>query len=48
MRLHAANILIKQGKKDHARLCPRDGDGAESLQAQKQKLIAQLPADGDK
>lgn len=47
MRLHAANVLIKQGRLDHARIVlatvtePR-------LQAQKEKLVAQLPATGAK
>jgi tetratricopeptide (TPR) repeat protein len=43
MRLHAANILIKQGKQDHARFALATVT-EESLQAQKQKLIAQLDA----
>jgi tetratricopeptide (TPR) repeat protein len=41
MRLHAANILIKQGKLEHARVLL--GTVTEtSLQPQKQKLVAQL------
>lgn len=47
MRLHAANILIRQGKIDHARLALAMVTEPE-LQAQKQKLVAQLPAPGDK
>lgn len=47
MRLHAANILIKQGKFDHARLALTLVTEPE-LQAQKQKLIAQLPGAGAK
>jgi tetratricopeptide (TPR) repeat protein len=47
MRLHAANILIKQGKTDHARIALAMVTEPE-LQAQKQKLVAQLPAPGDK
>lgn len=47
MRLHAANILIRQGKMDHARLALAMVTEPE-LQAQKQKLVAQLPAPGDK
>lgn len=41
MRLHAANVLIKSGKADHARALLETIDEA-SLQAQKQKLVAQL------
>jgi tetratricopeptide (TPR) repeat protein len=41
MRLHAANVLIKSGKPDHARALLDTVDEA-SLQAQKQKLVAQL------
>ena len=47
MRLHAANILIKQGRTDHARLVLTMVTEPE-LQAQKQKLVAQLPARDDK
>lgn len=47
MRLHAAHILIKQGKTDHARLALAMVTEPE-LEAQKQKLVAQLPAPGDK
>ncbi|MEI7551457.1 MAG: hypothetical protein WCL24_03945 [Verrucomicrobiota bacterium] len=47
MRLHAANILIKQGKPDHARLLLAQVTEA-SLQAQKQKLVAQLAAKSEK
>lgn len=43
MRLHAANVLIKQDRTDHARLVlAMVTDPA--LDAQKQKLVAQLPA----
>ena len=41
MRLHAANILIKTGRPDHARAL-LDTVDEPSLQTQKQKLIAQL------
>ena len=41
MRLHAANILLKQGKTDHARAL-LDSVTEPSLQTQKQKLVAQL------
>lgn len=41
MRLHAANILLKQGKKDHAKAL-LDSVTEPSLQPQKQKLVAQL------
>lgn len=47
MRLHAANILLKQGKADHARALL--GTVTEpSLQSQKEKLVAQLPETGKK
>lgn len=47
MRLQAANILIKQGKYDHARALL--GTVTElTLVQQKQKLIAQLPAKTEK
>jgi tetratricopeptide (TPR) repeat protein len=42
MRLHAANIFLKQGKLDHARTL-LDAVTEPSLQNQKQKLVAQLP-----
>ena len=42
MRLHAANIMIKQGKFDQARII-LDSVSEVALQQQKQKLIAQLP-----
>jgi tetratricopeptide (TPR) repeat protein len=47
MRLHAANVLIKQGKVDHARelLTTIEQPG---LAKQKEKLVAQLPPTGDK
>jgi tetratricopeptide (TPR) repeat protein len=41
MRLHAANILLKMGKPDHARALLATVDEA-ALQTQKQKLVAQL------
>jgi tetratricopeptide (TPR) repeat protein len=41
MRLHAANILIKQGRLDHARTLLATVDDP-NLQGQKQKLVAQL------
>jgi len=41
MRLHAANILLKQAKPDHARALLETVD-EPSLQTQKQKLVAQL------
>jgi tetratricopeptide (TPR) repeat protein len=41
MRLHAANILIKQGKRDHAQALLATVD-EKDLQGQKQKLVAQL------
>lgn len=47
MRLHAANVLIKQGKPDHAKLLLATVT-EEKLQAQKQKLVAQLPANPEK
>ncbi len=47
MRLHAANVLIKQGKTDHARVV-LSTVSEPSLLEQKQKLVAQLPALSDK
>jgi len=47
MRLHAANILIKQGKPDHARLVLTLVTEA-ALQGQKEKLIAELDAANNK
>jgi tetratricopeptide (TPR) repeat protein len=41
MRLHAANILIKMGKPDHARALLATVD-EPNLQGQKQKLVTQL------
>lgn len=41
MRLHAANVFLKMGKSDHARALIETVD-EPSLQAQKQKLVAQL------
>jgi tetratricopeptide (TPR) repeat protein len=41
MRLHAANILLKMGKRDHAKALLATVDEPK-LQAQKQKLVAQL------
>jgi tetratricopeptide (TPR) repeat protein len=47
MRLQAANVLIKQGKTDAARgLLDRVTEAA--LQAQREKLVAQLPANAEK
>jgi tetratricopeptide (TPR) repeat protein len=42
MRLHAANICLKLGKQDHARVLLSTVTET-SLQAQKEKLLAQLP-----
>jgi len=42
MRLHAANILIKQGRTDHARAL-LDTVTDPGLAGQKKKLVAQLP-----
>jgi hypothetical protein len=47
IRLHATNILIKQKKFDHARLLLATVT-AEPLNAQKQKLLDQLPANPEK
>jgi tetratricopeptide (TPR) repeat protein len=47
IRLHAANILIKQQKFDHARLLLATVT-AEPLQGQKQKLLDQLAANPEK
>jgi tetratricopeptide (TPR) repeat protein len=47
MRLHAANVLIKQGKFDHARLM-LSMVTESGLEAQKQKLVAQLPENAKK
>jgi tetratricopeptide (TPR) repeat protein len=47
MRLHAANILLKQGKIDHARLV-LTLVSEPALETQKQKLVAQLPGDSAK
>ena len=47
MRLHAANLLLKQGKPDHARLMLASVT-EPVLAAQKQKLVAQLPAEAAK
>lgn len=44
MRLHAANILLKQQKFDHARLILATVT-EPVLAAQKQKLVAQIPAE---
>jgi tetratricopeptide (TPR) repeat protein len=41
MRLHAANVLVKTGKVDHARALLETVD-EPALQVQKQKLVAQL------
>ena len=47
MRLQAANVLLKQAKPDHARVL-LDTVTEPALQGQKQKLVAELPAKGDK
>lgn len=47
MRLHAANVLLKQGKVDHARVLLATVT-EPSLEKQKQKLVAQLPAKAEK
>lgn len=47
MRLHAANILIKQGKQEHARVV-LDSITEPSLAKQKEKLVALLAAPADK
>ena len=47
VRLHAANILLKQGRIDHARLL-LNAVSDEKLAAQKQKLLDQLPAAPEK
>ena len=47
MRLHAANVLIKMGKLDHARALLATVDEAD-LQGQKQRLLPQLEAAGKK
>jgi tetratricopeptide (TPR) repeat protein len=41
MRLHAANVFLKMGKRDHAKALLDTVDEPD-LQAQKQKLVAQL------
>lgn len=47
MRLHAANVLIKQGKPDYARTLLGTVD-EPALQGQKQKLVAQLAETAEK
>ena len=47
MRLHVINVLLKQGKADHARLL-LDTVTEPALQGQKEKLVAQLPAAAEK
>jgi tetratricopeptide (TPR) repeat protein len=47
MRLHAANILIRQGRREHARLALAMVT-EPALEAQKQKLVAQLTAQDEK
>ncbi|MEX2044247.1 MAG: hypothetical protein WD941_02765 [Opitutus sp.] len=47
MRLHAANILIKTGRPDHARLLLGTVDDP-ALQGQKQKLLGQLAEQAQK
>jgi hypothetical protein len=43
IRLHEANVLLKQGKKDDAKTV-LDGVTEQVLQRQKQKLVDQLAA----
>jgi tetratricopeptide (TPR) repeat protein len=47
MRLHAANVLAKQGQGDRARLL-LDTVTEPALQAQRQKVVAELPAKAEK
>ena len=47
MRLHVVNVLLKQGKAEHARVL-LDTVTEPTLQGQKQKLVAQLPAPVEK
>ena len=47
MRLHEANVLLKQGKADHARVI-LDTVTEPALQQQKQKLVAQLATKAEK
>ena len=47
MRLHVVNVLLKQGKSDHARVL-LDTVTEPALQPQKQKLVAQLAAPVEK
>ncbi len=47
MRLHVINVLLKQGKAEHAHVL-LDTVTEPTLQAQKQKLVAQLPPPGEK
>ncbi len=47
MRLHEANVLLKSGKSDHARVL-LDTVTEPALAAQKQKLVAQLAAPVEK
>jgi len=47
MRLHAANVLAKQGQFDRARVL-LDTVTEPALQAQRQKVVAQLPAPPEK
>jgi len=47
IRLHAANILIKQQKYDHARVL-LNSVTVDTLQPEKQKLLDQLPATPEK
>lgn len=47
MRLHAANVLIKQGRRDHAKALLATVNEPQLL-AQKQKLIAQLATTPEK
>jgi tetratricopeptide (TPR) repeat protein len=47
MRLHAANVLLKMGRRDHARTLLETIDEL-ALQKQKQKLVAQLAETANK
>ena len=47
MRMHEINVLLKQGKAEHAHVL-LDTVTEPTLQAQKQKLVAQLPPPGEK
>jgi hypothetical protein len=47
VRLHEANVLLRQNKADEARVALATVTD-DRLAVQKQKLIAQLPAAGEK